>query len=83
MVLTLKVKVKVQEVKVQNLIISILGKDENCLKFGMTLHQNCGFDLEGQGQGQGGQGPKFNHLYSRQRQNLLRILNDIGAKLWF
>ena len=33
---------------------------------------NCGFDLEGQGQGQGGQGqggqgPKFNHFYSRQR----------------
>ena len=30
MVLTLKVKVK--EVKVQNLIISIPGKDETCLK---------------------------------------------------
>ena len=49
----------------------------------MTLQQNCGFDLKGQGQGQGGQGPKFNHFYSRQRQNLSEILNDIAAKLWF
>ena len=32
MVLTFKVKVKVKEVKVQNLIISIPGKDESCLK---------------------------------------------------
>ena len=47
----------------------------------MTLEQNCGFDLEGQGQG--GQGPKFNHFYSRQRRNFSEILNDIAAKLWF
>ena len=47
----------------------------------MTEQQNCGFDLEGQGQG--GQGPKFNHLHSRQRQNLSENLNDIAAKLWF
>ena len=49
------------------------------------LHQNCGLDLEGQGQcqGQGDQGPKFNHFYSRQRQNFSEILNDIAAKLWF
>ena len=49
----------------------------------MTLEQNCGFDLEGQGQGHGGQGPKSNNFYSRQRQNFSEILNDIGAKLWF
>ena len=76
MVLTLKVKV-------QNLIIFILGKDDICLKFCTILQQNCGFHLEGQGQGQEGQGPKFNHFYSRQRQNLSEILNDIGSKLWF
>ena len=45
----------------------------------MTLQQNCGFDLEGQGQG--GQGPKFNHFYSRQRENFSENLNDIVAKL--
>ena len=58
--------------------MSILGKDKTCLK----LQQNCGFDLEGQGQGQGGQGPKFNRFYSRQRRNLSEILNEIAAKLW-
>ena len=47
----------------------------------MTLQQNCGLDLEGQGQGQGCQGPKFDHFYSRQRRNLSEILNDIEAKL--
>ena len=78
MVLTLKVKVKVNEFKVPNLIISILGKEETCLKFWMTLEQSYGFDLEGQGQG-----PKFNHSYSRQRQNFSEIMNDIAAKLWF
>ena len=84
MVLTLKVKVKVKEVKVQNLIVSILGKDETCLKFWTKLHQNCNFELQGQiqGQGQGGQGPKFNHFYSRQRRNLSEIFNGIEAKLW-
>ena len=66
-VLTLKVNVKVKEVKVKNLIISILGKEETCLKFWTTLEQNYGFDLEGQGQGQRGLGPKFNHFYSEQR----------------
>ena len=49
----------------------------------MTSQQNCGFDLEGQGKGQGGQGPKFNHFYSRQRRNFSKNLNDIAAKLWF
>ena len=82
MVLTLKVKVKVKEVKVPNLIIFILDKDETCLKFWTTFQQNCHLDLEGPGQGQGGQGPKFNHFYSRLRQNLSEVLNDIGAKLW-
>ena len=48
------------------------------------MHKNCNFELQGQiqGQGQGGQGPKLNHVYSRQRQNLSEVLNDIGAKLW-
>ena len=46
----------------------------------MTLQQNYGLDLEGQGQG--GQGPEFNHFYSRPRQNLSEILNDIAAELW-
>ena len=41
MVLTFKVKVK--EVKVQNIIISILGKDKTCLKIWTTLEQNCGY----------------------------------------
>ena len=41
-VLTFKVKVKVKEVKVQNLIISIVGKDETCLKFWTELKQNYG-----------------------------------------
>ena len=45
----------------------------------MTLEQNCDFDLEGQGQG--GQGPKFNNFYSRQRRNLSEILNEIASKL--
>ena len=51
----------------------------------MTLEQNCDFDFEGQiqGQGQRGQGPKFNDFYSRLRQNFSENLNDIGAKLWF
>ena len=65
MVLTFKVKVKVKEVKVQNLIISILGIDKTCLKFRTTLQQKYGFYLEGQGQG--GQGPNLNNFYSRQR----------------
>ena len=82
MVLTLKVKVKAMVVKIQNLLISIPGKDETCQKIWATSQQNYGFDLEGQGQGQGGQGPKFNHFYSRLRQNLSEVLNDIGAKLW-
>ena len=71
MVMTLKVKVKVKEVKAQNLIISILGKDKTCLKFWMTLHENYNFELQGQiqGQGQGVQGPKFNYIYSRLRRN--------------
>ena len=77
MFLTLKVKFKVQ-----NFIISFLGNHETCLKFWTTLQQNCGLDLEGQGQGQLGQGPKLNHFYSRQRRNLAEILNDIVAKLW-
>ena len=47
----------------------------------MTFQQNCGFDHEGQGQGQGGQGPKFNNFYSRQRRNLSEILNEIASKL--
>ena len=49
------------------------------------LEQNCDFDFEGQiqGQGQGGQGPKFNPFYSRLRWNFSEILNKIGAKLWF
>ena len=47
------------------------------------LEQESGFDLEGHGQGQGGQGPKFNDFYSRLTQNFSEILNDIGAKLWF
>ena len=47
----------------------------------MRLHQNHGLDLEGQGQGEGGQDPQFNHFYSRQRRNLSEILNDISAKL--
>ena len=42
MTLTLKVKV-------QNLMISITGKDETCLKFLTTLQINYGLDLEGQG----------------------------------
>ena len=83
MILTLKVKVK--EFKVQNLIISILGQDETFLKFWTTLEQNCGFDIKAQGQGQGqgqrGLGPKFNNLYSRQRQNFSEILNEIASKL--
>ena len=64
-------------------MISILGGDETCLKFWTRLHQNCNFELQGQiqGQGQGGQGPKLNHVYSRQRQNLSEILNDI-LKFW-
>ena len=76
---------KVKDVKAQNLIISILGKDKTCLKFLATLHQNYNFELQGQiqGQGQGGQGPEFNNFYSRPRQNLSEILNDIAAKLWF
>ena len=86
MVFTLKVKVKVKvnEFKVPNLIISFLGKEETCLKFQTTLEQNYGFDLkgQGQGQGQGDQGPKFNHFYSRQRRNFSENLNDIAAKLW-
>ena len=49
----------------------------------MTLDQNCGFDLEDQGQGQGGQGPNFDDFYYRLRRNLYEILNNIGAKLWF
>ena len=49
MVLTLKVKVKVNKFKVPNLIISILGKDETCLKYWTTLEQNYGLDLKGQG----------------------------------
>ena len=44
------------------------------------LEENCGFDLEGQGQGQG---PKFDDFYSRLRRNLSEVLNDIAAKLWF
>ena len=76
-----KFKVKVKEVKVQNLIISILGQDKTCLKFWTTLQQNCGFDLKGQGQGQGGQGPKFNNFYSKQRWNLSEILDKIASKL--
>ena len=84
-----KVKVKVKKVKVSNLIIFILDKDETCLKFLTTFQQNCRFDLEGQGQGDlegqgqglGGQGPKFNHFYSRQRRNLSEIFNDFSAKL--
>ena len=58
-----------------------LGKDKTFLKFWMTLEQNCSFDLEGQGQGQAGQGPKFKNFYSRQRQNLSEILNNI-LKFW-
>ena len=79
MVLTLKVKVK--EVKVQNSIISILGRDKTCLKFLTTLQQNCGFDPKGQGQVQGGQGSKFNNFYSRQRRKLSEILNEIASEL--
>ena len=45
----------------------------------MTLHQNCNFERQGQIQGQGGQGPKFNRFYSRQRRNLSEILNEIAA----
>ena len=48
----------------------------------MTFQQNYRLDLEGQGEGEGCQGPKLNHFYSRQRQNLSEILNDISAKLW-
>ena len=48
----------------------------------MTFEQNCGFDLEGQAQGQEDQGPKSNYFYSRQRRKLSEILSDIGAKLW-
>ena len=72
MVLTLKVKVKVQKVKVQNLIISIPGKDETCLKIWKTLEQNYGFDFEGQGQG--GQVPNL----------IISILakDKIYPKLW-
>ena len=44
------------------------------------MEQNCGFDLEGQGQGY--QGPKFNDFYYRLRRNLSEIFTDIGAKLW-
>ena len=51
MVMTLKVKVKVKEVKAQNLIISILGKDKTCLEFWTTLHENYNFELQGQIQG--------------------------------
>ena len=40
--------------------MSIQGKDKTCLKIWTTLQQNYVLDLEGQGQGQGGQGPKFN-----------------------
>ena len=48
------------------------------------MHQNYNFELQGQiqGQGQGGQGPEFNNFYSRPRQNLSEILNDIAGKLW-
>ena len=60
MTLTLKVKF-------QNLIISILGKDKTCLKILTTLEQNYSLELDGQGQSQEDQGPKFNHFYSRQR----------------
>ena len=69
-------------IKVQNLIISILGKDETCMKILTTFHQNFGLDLEGQGQGQEDEGPKFDHFYSRQRRNLFEMLNQILAKLW-
>ena len=39
------------------------------------MQQNCDLDLVGQG-------PKFDNFYSRLRQNLSEVLNDIGAKLW-
>ena len=46
------------------------------------MQRNCGFDLKGQGQVQGGQGTKFDNFYSRLRRNLSEILNNFGAKLW-
>ena len=46
----------------------------------MTSQQNCGLDLEGQGQGHGGQGSKFNRFYSRQRPNLSEIFNEFVIK---
>ena len=48
----------------------------------MRLHQNYILDLEGQGEGPEGQGPKFNHFYSRQRQNLSEIMYDITSRLY-
>ena len=40
------------------------------------------FEYQGQVEGPEGQGPKFNHFYSRQRQNLSEISNNIATKLW-
>ena len=50
----------------------------------LLTDKHYNFELQGQikGQGQEGQGPKFNRFYCRQRRNLSEILNGIEAKLW-
>ena len=66
---------KVNEFKVPNLIISIIGKEETCLKFWTALEPNYGIDLEGQGKGQSqrGLGSKFYHFYSSKDKTFLKF----------